>query len=571
MPDTKNSFHGIAFFTNLFSTLCLTTLVALAIFVNQSKYIVGGESTHGYKSIDLDIGSWNIACTVVGTAIGILAAIAFSNLDDVLTRRELVNDRGVAAIFLRPLTVKRGLEQVHALQLPLERTILVIFTIATALMSAAMVALFGVHSTTEEIVNPYSSYPLASLNQSFLYNYRDGGVGGAVMARRSSVTGQLSGFLYKAAYILGLKILSNYNPFLEDGTYLPEQGPLGDTLYNVLNTGGVGLNMSSYLQYSGSPRGFNIPAQYEFNELRAAIYSTQVNVSCQNVTSAYTVSTVSVEQITLAWAAKPDGPNISLFEDRKGPKIEYTLAIGSDVSLDPVTAEPIHTLVIPDFPSALVLECTYSGREYLANVSVALPVSPLVINGKLDEGLLLGPIAKQRVANVTHGLLSVGGQGGNLARGFIDTGYNKDGTNNTDMASALEIVMGQVAEAYYSVLRQQIERSNIYRASLGPSYDSELRLYVTVLRLGGAQYGWLAVPGLLFLGSLIGTCRICASRNAVGFEAQDVVKLLCRLHDDRICETTRLNYTGTLAVVTGRTQKIHQEARHDLSSSPKDP
>ena len=94
---------------------------------------------------------------MVGTAVGLIAAVAFANQDDGITRHKLASDRGVVAMFLRPLTIMRGAEQVFRLQLPIKRTLLVILTIATALVSASTVALFGIRAVTDEIINPSAS------------------------------------------------------------------------------------------------------------------------------------------------------------------------------------------------------------------------------------------------------------------------------------------------------------------------------------------------------------------------------------------------------------------------------
>ena len=83
--------------------------------------------------------------------------------------------------------------------------------------------------------------------------------------------------------------MNQYYPLYGDNSYLPEQGPLGDNIYETLYTGGVGLNVSSYLQYSGISEGFAMPARFEFNKLRASIFGTHVNVSCRNVTSDFTM------------------------------------------------------------------------------------------------------------------------------------------------------------------------------------------------------------------------------------------------------------------------------------------
>ncbi|KAI4107806.1 MAG: hypothetical protein LQ339_002416 [Xanthoria mediterranea] len=305
--------------------------------------------------------------------------------------------------------------------------------------------MFGIHASQEEIINPLSSVPLAGLNQTFFETSRVGRLFAGGSPTSSSVTGQLSGLLYKAAYIAGREMRNGNNHYDPYTTYLPEGGPLGDTIYGAINTRGVGLSVSSYLQYSGIPDGFDMPAQFEFNGLEAIVYATQVNVSCQNVTSGYTISSADVERVTLIYASKPGGANITLVGNLEDTNILTTQGVGSAVTVNSETGDPTHTLVIPEFvaESALVLECTYSGGEYLTNVSVASPISPLLIGATVQEGPLIGPVVKQRIANITDRLLSVGGQGGNLARGFIDAEYNADGLNNTDMASVLERVIGQ--------------------------------------------------------------------------------------------------------------------------------
>lgn len=156
---TQSQSPWLAILTNLLATVLLAALIGLGIYVNLNKLVVSNISSNGYKTVDLDTTTWNIGCTIVGTAVGLLAAVGFAMQDEYLTRRELARDRGVVALFLRPLTIKRGVEQVFRLQLPLERTLLVLLTIATALTSATVVALFGIRATVDEIINPAGSYP----------------------------------------------------------------------------------------------------------------------------------------------------------------------------------------------------------------------------------------------------------------------------------------------------------------------------------------------------------------------------------------------------------------------------
>ena len=282
MAAEEKKFHALAFLSNLIAFVLLATLLALGVYVNVKNILVGNISTNGYNVIKLNTTYWNVACTIVGTAVGFLAAVALANQDECITRSQLAGDRGVMALFLRPLTLRRGLDQIAHLHLPPERTLLLILTIAAALTNAAVVALFGVRSTTERIVNPSASYPLAALNGTFFEGDQYGSVFAAGSPTFSSEVSQLSGFLYKAAYINGLINRGQYVPFsTPEIPYIPEQGSIGDTVYAGLNTGGVGLNVSSYLQYSGVTDGFDMPAEYGFDKLQARVFGTNISLSCQ--------------------------------------------------------------------------------------------------------------------------------------------------------------------------------------------------------------------------------------------------------------------------------------------------
>jgi hypothetical protein len=231
----------------------------------------------------------------------------------------LVAERGVIAMFLRPLTIKRGGDQVVRRQLPLERTLLVLLTLTTALSSATVVALFGVRSISDLVVNPLPSFGLAALNDIYFYSNKDDAVfpPGYGTPFDTPVTGLLTSFLYRAAYIAGLKATGRYHlAGSYDIAFLPEQGQIGDKLYETLYTGGIGLNVSSYLQYSGITEEFNVPAEYSFNKFEAIVFGTHVDVTCTNVTSEYSIETaqakVTEDFVRVTVAGKPGGPSFRL-------------------------------------------------------------------------------------------------------------------------------------------------------------------------------------------------------------------------------------------------------------------
>ncbi|KAF2226853.1 hypothetical protein BDZ85DRAFT_55488 [Elsinoe ampelina] len=526
-----NTSHGLAFLTNFTASLVLAALLGLAVWVHKVRFVIAPESTHGYQAIDLDTSTWNVACTIVGTAVGLFTTVAFSMQDDIITRRELASDRGVRAIFLRPLTLRRGAEQIWHAQLAIGRSTLVFLTLASALTTAATVALFGIRGSTEVGVNSYPSFPLAALNMTWTER-----LGDAVLAMtpplQRPTSNHLTSLLYRSALVAGLKARNAYGPRKIYEPYLPESGTIGDTLYETLSTGGVGLNTSSYLQYWNDPDGFDMPNRFEFNGIAGRVFGTHINVTCTNVSAEYTwsedrLSSYPDADMRVLSFSKPGGLNITMFRPPEWSRgqLQY-LALASYVSAPQTNSDPIHTIAMAGvFRTGFVWECRYSGREYLAQVSMSSPVSPLIIERDAQQGPLIGPIVKQRVANATHDIIRAG-QGGNLAKAWMDAEFNYDGLNSTNATGPLETIMGQVSEGYISLVRQSIERTTINDPSSLGDLGAEVRVYMTVTRMGGSHIAWTAVFGILLLGTLSGTVRACVGRRAVSFEAQDAVRLL---------------------------------------------
>ncbi|KAF2993242.1 hypothetical protein E8E13_000198 [Curvularia kusanoi] len=545
--DEYSDYRTLAFMTNLAAAMLLTTVVTMGIYVTTIKHYVGRLSTNDYPVIPLDSTYWNVGCTIAGTAIGILAVVAFAMQDECLTRHELVAERGVIAIFLRPLTIKRGGDQVVRRQLPLERTLLVLLTLTAALSSASVVALFGVRSVSDVVVNPLPSYGIAPF---YDWDFSNGGDGGGsfsptlrdFLVFNFPVTAFLTSFLYKAAYIAGQKAS---NPDYQVGfPYVSEQSQLGSNVYETLYTGGIGLNVSSYLQYDGQTEGFSMPADYSFNKLEAIVFGTHVDVTCTNVTSEYSIkndlarSDATKDVVKVVVAERPGDSNFKFanwFGDMSTPEIE------SLVVIDRNTSKPTLILALGGVLHPLILECTFAGREYLASVSVASASSPLRLDHEMVQGPELSPIMQQYLANMSETLFGHNGVG--VVRGFLDGGF--DGFSPDEiMISSLETVLEQLGEACFSFLRQMVEMSSkIEDYAKHFRNGSRLRLYITVVRLGGASYGWLVVPVALLLGTVVGLVRICTYRTMAEFEAQDPVRLLqLSLQNAAISDTSKLGY-----------------------------
>lgn len=180
----------------------------------------------------------------------------------------------------------------------------------------------------------------------------------------------LDAFLFRIAYIQGLNTSkrheSEYPRFLS--TWLPESGQLGDTRYPTLHTGGIGLNTSSYFDYIGRPReGFNVLANYTFNKLHGTVFGTHVNVKCTEAPHSLKTEGVSTNDNSFStWYYR--------ISTLKGAKLEFlaglnVLKIGSAlVNRDGL---PVLTIAIPyDARRAFVTECTYSGNDFAASVSL---------------------------------------------------------------------------------------------------------------------------------------------------------------------------------------------------------
>jgi hypothetical protein len=535
-------YRTLAFMTNLAAAVLLTTVVTMGIYVTTTKQYVGRLSTNDYPVITIDTTYWNVGCTIAGTAIGTLAVVAFAMQDECLTRHELIAERGVIAMFLRPLTIKRGGDQVVRRQLPIERTLLVLLTLTAALSSATIVALFGVRSVSDVVVNPLPSYGLADFYD--WYNSLEGEPGGSVsvILFEFPITAFLTGFLYRAAYITGLKARDRY--YAGGYEYPSEQGQIGSNVYETLYTGGIGLNISSYIRYIGIPVRFSMPADYSFNKLEAIVFGTHVDVTCTNVTSEYSIkrafarADVTKEAVKVVVAEKPGGPN---FQFASWLSDSTALEIESLVVIDGNTRKPTLFLALGGVLEPLVLGCTFAGREYLASVSVSSVSSPLRLDHEMIQGPELTPIVQQYLANMSHTLLGPKGVG--VVRGFVDAGF--DGFHPDEkMVTSLQTVLEQLGEAYFSYIRQTVEKPNVVGSrSKSDDNGTNLQLYITIVRLGGASYGWLVVPVALLLGTVVGIFRICTYRTIAKFEAQDAVKILqLTLQNAAISDSSKLEY-----------------------------
>lgn len=152
-----------------FTVILYSGLVALAVIVARKPVVFVNtriglfESRWWLYSDGMSPNQWNVVVTIIGTAVGLVAIIAVASHDAFLSRMELTSAKGVAAIFLRPLTAQRGVEQVFSGRFgSIGRTVLFLQLVTTAFTAAATVALFSAQTSLATATFQGGSYPLSA-------------------------------------------------------------------------------------------------------------------------------------------------------------------------------------------------------------------------------------------------------------------------------------------------------------------------------------------------------------------------------------------------------------------------
>ena len=520
------------FLINLIAAFCLAVLIALGAYVNSTTILVGGTSSPGFHAIQVDSTSWNVGCTVIGTAVGLLLSWGFSSFDGFLTRKELQSPNGVLAMYLRPLSATRGLHQLRRRRFPATRSFLILATAVSSLTSATTVAIFGIHAERVLVTNPLASYPLDQLYgvPGFVRD-PDQFTSSVIVGAQPSL---LSSFLYRDSYLRSFQAKGLNDPSLGEGNYVPESGTIGSTIYPGLNSSGIGLNMTSYTQYSGPSSGFDLPTSYTFERLDAAVFGTVVDVACVDATASYNVTTTKY--------GNPETPDAILYTFVKNNIINATvlqdpndnsgLCIGSVVTEQ--NGEPLHTFLFPggyDIDTPFVSECTYGGNEILASISLLDGGSPLQVNGIMTQGSPLNATVKWDLSNMTDQYISRyshGGPGGSLADGWVTSEFYIGGFGaDVPIAQTMSTILSELGQAYYSLLRQNVEVANLNRGlDKMPDNGSFVNMAVTVLRVGGASGAWIIIYGLLFMSALLGVVIAPVQKRVLPWSPQNPVEIL---------------------------------------------
>jgi len=565
----KHTRSGYAIALTAITVVLLVFLFSVAVVATVRPVLFAKEegSSPGWLVIQgASTTSWNVGVVILGTAVGIITSIAFTAQDAFLTRAELVSPNGVSAMFLRPLSAKRGLDQVLKRRFTIRRTALVFSFLATTLTSAATVALLSAQTVSESVTNHTPSFPLDGLNASLSQVDKSGGVLALPSALHDGsaeriLSAALTPFMYRSAYVNGqLALPDDKKPATSSLGFVVSEpadlnlGIIHNVAYDGLWTSGVGINTRSYQTWNGHVEHFNTPREFTLNSLQGEVFGTTIAVECLNKTSEYERQEIIADLgpfLTIIGKAGGDpNTNITLASFPHSSDYSYsrlgTLVIGSNLTT--VNNEPVHVLAVAGMfdTKGTVFECTYSGREIVARVSMSGPDEPLVIGPVTSQGSPIGPAVKRLVAYHLH--RQIAPNGGVLAKGLMDALYMREGESNNRTAEVLGTILSQSAQAAISALRQRVEITNLYNPPAVKGVHVEVN--ILVVKIGGGGAGWFALYGLLLLGALTGLGRVCTGAVAVPFEAQDTAILLARaLGDQSLTETTQVKFVQGTGLV----------------------
>lgn len=569
---------GVSAFLNGLAAALAIILLAGAIKL-KTQLVVVAEPSHGFNTLNINPSMWNVGVTIVGSIVGLLASIAFSAQDAYLTRVRLTSKRGISAIFLRPLTTLRGLQQLARGEINAERALLVLLIVASALSSAVTVALFSVQDNIVSLTNYRPSFPFADLGSNFFEITPDGTfdlqniIGSDASVSSSSF---VESFVYRSAFIQGQAAMLGHiltQPLFET-RFLPVQGLIGYTTYSDLWTAGVGINVASYTTFPGSTDNMPLPANYSFSSLSGQVFGATVNVTCENRTSAYDItvgSRLASGVIVTASRVGYRGPsfrdNMTMYIDATLTSLlpmAFNLSTVYDTATAAASAAPLHVVLVTDQlgRSAQVFECTYQGREVIVDVSMPGPGSPLSIGKIVNQGPAIDPkIMNDLVASPLHSIIGINGGGSILAKAFVDAKFNSFGDNTTaNFGDVLGTVLSQSGQALISAVKQSVEIPNLDSNGLPQVKGTFLNVNLVVRRVGGGSYGWLAVYAVLLIGCLLGLIRATVGGEAVDFDAQDSVMLLAQtMKESQIKSHTKVRYSDEVGNI--------QMVQHDSESS----
>ncbi|KAH8195898.1 hypothetical protein TruAng_009944 [Truncatella angustata] len=417
-------------------------------------------------------------------------------------------------------------------------------TLLSALSCASALALFAPHKTTLKTLRPLTSYPATDYAMHF----------GEYMIPAQDINTALSEFLVESAAFTRdhaiQHIMSNGNESYNRGqsgggrTYR-----IGDTSYEGPRTNGVGVNVASFNDYFLSSRGrranlgsspyfehkFPVPQSgreavaqnwmvapdYKFDSLEARVYGTNIEVRCVYMTDEFLIQRTlgkfsGDREEVLGYVGRYD---ISSFNNRVDAKIVQT--VDEKLKITPWTVEGLVGAPSSQFffitdhnpdlrqssDSATVLKCFYTGHELMTNIVARNGVLEIK-DGKPRPGNIADRVRSKTMEAVMQALKNTNGTlskaVADMRSAQVEEARRSGKTRDSDMARLMvQDVLGDLAQAYWSLVRQRVETSIGMQAfdgsPVGLTAYSHGRLHGTYTRLGGSGWGMIMPCLLLFL------------------------------------------------------------------------
>lgn len=386
---------------------------------------------------------------------------------------------------------------------------------------------------------------------------------------------ELESFMYRSAMIHTSTKTRRLQFLPANLTQLVDQKgfQLGGSVYPSMCTKGIGIIMTTYERFAGDGMP-GLPRRFTFSHMIGETYSNIVNVNCRDIRQHYVITdeTVFVGQSTSGTAgrrswnlthmsiAQRDGPQF--YDIRRDPSrtqivtdfgllhsSRMTTTDGSKITQHEGSfLAPTQTIIIPNWnpyrPTALMLECHYLPSEHTEAFIVqgpngrimsaprnlvTMPTNELKLAPFTDGhgGKCLSPILALPAARGIHELLQ--GTDSLLSKAFQDLSYQPQ--SESSLCPILEQVLGETAQAYFSLLRQRVERGNMWpqNEQLGHPDKKDYHMWFDIMRYGGAvAYPWARFAVCIFLALSTGVAfvRTCVVDCLTPFSATTVCRSL---------------------------------------------
>lgn len=433
-------------------------------------------------------------------------------------------------------------------------------TLLSALSCASAVALFAPHKTNFTAHHSLKSYPARDYTQNL-----------GSFIQSDDITKALSAYLVDSAAVTrdaAIKSIAavGNQPYVRearwDQTERPRTYRIGDTTYEGLRTQGVGVNMASFNDYFLSSRDklvslgnstfsrhkhrsrlsrypefeqtWMVAPDYQLASLDAKAYGTDMDITCQDVTT----------QFIVQWAwGKIDSPRMSspnykpldspkeliqidVYNSRLGINARIVHQTDEDIKVTPLLEENKRQgdanqyIIITDLHSdrsgpATVLQCAFAGKDFLTDIMMHSGIVEIkdkrTFPYNLDHRELVA--TRRAVARVLESAISPLSQA-LIAMKKAQMESTKKTKNIMLRKYMIQDMLTDLAQAYWSLMRQQIETSIgtsvLNQVPGGLNGYANSRLGGTYTRLGGSDWG-LIMPALLLSLPIIALVRLILS------------------------------------------------------------